>query len=463
MYSGSVIPPTPDKPTSPPRVFTIAMIGGALAVAFEAYGTLTAMPDAAQELGRLDLYAWAFTAFVIAQVLAIVLAGRLVDRIGPVIPLAVGVLIFTLGLLGGGLSINMPMLLAFRALQGFGGGALNLAFMVVVAQAYGKAERAWMMSILSFCWMFPSFVGPPVSAWITTTWSWHWVFLAIVPLLLIVGVLGWRPLAGMQRLHHEPVKTSNPVPIWAAIAAASGTALLQLAGQRLDRFALGMAAVGLVVLLTSLPRLMPPGFMRLRRGLSSVMWARALAAGAYFAGESFIPVMLTQLYGFSLRGAGFFLALGATGWTLGSLVQAWSGLKMRRDEIVHAGAACLTLSTAMMTACTWLVLPWPIFAAGFVILGLGMGLLVSSTSLINMQLSEARLIGRNTSSLQVGEGLGNALVTGLAGTVFAGLLDKVSTAVTFGPIYALCTVASVLALLMALRIGPVRNESSGVG
>ena len=136
---------------------------------------------------------------------------------------------------------------------------------------------------------------------------------------------------------------------------------------------------------------------------------------------------------------------------------------MRRDEIVHAGAACLTLSTAMMTACTWLVLPWPIFAAGFVILGLGMGLLVSSTSLINMQLSEARLIGRNTSSLQVGEGLGNALVTGLAGTVFAGLLDKVSTAVTFGPIYALCTVASVLALLMALRIGPVRNESSGVG
>ncbi|NLA28847.1 MAG: MFS transporter [Propionibacterium sp.] len=444
-------------------MFTIAMIGGALAVAFEAYGTLTAMPDAAQDLGRLDLYAWAFTAFVIAQVLAIVLAGRLVDRIGPVIPLAAGVVVFTLGLLGGGLSSNMLMLLGFRALQGFGGGALNLAFMVVVAQAYGKAERAWMMSILSFCWMLPSFVGPPVSAWITTTWSWHWVFLGIVPLLVIVSALGWRPLTSMQRVHHDPTTSSNPVPIWAAIAAAFGAALLQLAGQRLDLIALGLAAAGLSVLLVALPRLMPPGFMRMNRGLPSVMWTRALAAGAYFAGESFIPVMLTQLYGFSLRAAGFFLALGATGWTIGSLVQAWRGLKMRRDEIVQVGAASLALSTVMMTLCTWLVLPWVYFAVAFVILGFGMGLLVSSTSLINMQLSEARLIGRNTSSLQVGEGLGNALVTGVAGTIFAGLLDQGSIALTYGPIYALCAIVSVLALLAALRIGPVRNESSGVG
>lgn len=170
--------PTSTTSGGPPLVFTIAMVGGALAVAFEAYGTLTAMPDAAQDLGRLDLYAWAFTAFVIAQVFAIVLAGRLVDRIGPVLPLAAGVLIFALGLLGGGLSINMGMLLGFRALQGFGGGALNLAFMVVVAQAYGKAERAWMMSILSFCWMLPTSSArrflrgsPPPGAGTGSSWA----------------------------------------------------------------------------------------------------------------------------------------------------------------------------------------------------------------------------------------------------------------------------------------------------
>ena len=92
-----------------------------------------------------------------------------------------------------------------------------------------------------------------------------------------------------------------------------------------------------------------------------------------------------------------------------------------------------------------------------------MGLQNPSTSLAVMQLSDEAELGRNTSSLQVGEGLGNALVTGLAGTIFAGLLNTVSAAFTFGPIYALCTAASILSLLAALRIGPVRNESSGVG
>ncbi|WIY83328.1 MFS transporter [Propionimicrobium sp. PCR01-08-3] len=455
--------PTPEEIGSPPLVFTIAIIGGTLCVAFEAYGTLTAMPDAAGDLGRLDLYAWAFTAFVISQVLAIVLAGRLVDRIGPVLPLAVGMAIFGGGLLGAGMSVNMPMLLGFRALQGFGGGALNLAMMVVVAQAYGKSQRAWMMSVLSFCWMLPSFVGPPVSAWITTTWSWHWAFLVIVPLLVIVAAMGWRPLTRLPQLRHEPVKATNPVPVWAALLAACGTALIQFAGQQLDAVALGLGAVGLMILVVALPRLMTPGFMRFAGGLSSAMWTRTLAAGAYFAGESFIPVVLTQLYGFSLRGAGFFLALGATGWTLGSFVQAWSGLKMRRDQIVQLGGLCLVIATVMMTVAAWLVLPWWLFAVGFVMLGLGMGFVVSSTSLINMQLSEPRLIGRNTSSLQVGEGLGNALVTGLAGTIFAALFEKVSPAATFGPLYALCLIASILTLMVALRIGPVRNESSGVG
>lgn len=456
----------PTQPTEPPKptlVLTAALIGGTLAVAFEAYGTLTAMPAAATELGRLDLYAWAFTAFVIAQVLAIVLAGRAVDRIGPVLPLAGGVAIFTLGLLGAGLAPNMELLLVSRAVQGFGGGALNLAFMVVVAQAYGKAERAWLMSILSFCWMLPSFLGPLISAWITTRFSWHWVFLGIIPMLVLVSVLGWRPLLVLQRQPHQSRTPPNPVPIWAAFAAAIGAALLQLAGQWRDTSGIVAALIGIVVLIVGLPRLMPPAFLRFGRGLPAVMWTRGLAAGAFFAAESFLTPLLLEQFGFSLGNAGLFLALGATGWTLGSVIQAWRLLRIRRDQIVHAGAACLIAGTALMAAAVWLGWHWFVLAVGFTVLGLGMGLLVSSTSLINMQLSEPQLIGRNTSSLQVGEGLGNALITGIAGTIFASLHLQASTSLTFGPIYILCLVSGGLTLASALRIGSVRNESSGVG
>ncbi len=446
-----------------PLLLTLALAGGALAVAFEAYGTLTAMSAAARDLGRLDLYAWAFTAFVIAQVLAIVLAGRLVDRMGPVLPLANGMLVFTLGLLGAGLAPSMAWLLAARAVQGFGGGALNLAFMVVVAEAYGKRQRAWLMTVLSFCWVLPSFVGPPLSAWITIRFGWHWVFLGVVPALLVVTGLGWRPLT---RLLHRPRPAHtnpSPVPVWAAFAAAIGAALLQLAGQWLNRPGLLAGAVGLVVLVIGLPRMMPAGFVRVGRGLPALMWTRLLACGAFFAAEAFVPLLLQNEYGFSLDHAGLFLALGATGWSLGSIVQAWRGLRIRRDQIIHLGAAVIVAGIGTMAAAARLDWHWMVLAAGFTAAGTGMGLLVSSISLTNMQLSQPQSIGRNTSAVQVSEGLGNALVTGAAGAVFAGLHQRVPGESTFGVIYLLCLVSACLALLAGFRIGPVRNESAGIG
>ena len=410
--------PSPSQTGRRQPALTVTLLGGALAIAFEAYGTLTAMPAAAEELGRLDLYAWAFTAFLIGQVLAIVLAGRLVDRIGPVVPLAVGVGIFIVGLLGAGFAPSMELLL-IPVHQGFGGGATNLAFMVVVAQAYGPHERAWLMSLLSFCWVLPSFLGPPIAAWITTQFSWHWVFLGMVPFLIAVVIPGIAPLSRLQRQRTGQGAPANQVPIWAAFAAATGAALLQLAGQELGWWGLIPAVVGITVLLAGLPALMPPGFLRLAPGLSSVMATRLLISGAFFATESFLPLLLIQMHGFSLGEAGLFIAIGASGWALGSVVQASRRLRIRRDQIIQLGAVLIAAGMATATFAAWTTSHWIVLAVAFVAAGLGMGLAVSSTSLANMQVSAPQLIGRNTSSLQVAEGLGNILVTGAAGGIFA--------------------------------------------
>lgn len=441
----------------------MALLGCALAVAFEAYGTLTAMPAAAEDLGRIDLYAWVFTSFIIAQVLAIVLAGRAVDRMGPVLPMGVGIGIFILGLLGAGFAPTMELLLASRFVQGFGAGALNLSFMVVVARAYGLHERAWLISLLSFCWMLPSFVGPPISAWITTRFGWHWVFLGVVPFLVVVSLPGVRPLMELQRRRPEPHANPSPVPVWAAIAAATGVALVQLAGQRLDRPGLVAAVVGLVVLGLGLPRLMPPGFSRLVRGLPAVMTTRGLASGAFFAAETFVPLLLIEMHGFDLAQAGLFVALGATGWTIGSFVQASRRLRIRRDQIIHLGASLQIAGLATMAVAAWLSLSWLLLAVGLTICGLAMGLLVSSTSLATMQISESHQIGRNTSSLQVAEGLGNSLVTGLSGAIFAALHLAGTASAVFTPIYLVCSLVAAFSLVSSVRIGPVRNESAEVG
>lgn len=112
-------------------MLTITLLGGAFAAAFETYGTLTAMPVAARELGHIELFAWTFTVFVLAQVMAIVFAGRFVDRRGPAVALLGGSVLFFAGLVAAGFANSVVWLLVARFIQGLGAGALGLSLMEI--------------------------------------------------------------------------------------------------------------------------------------------------------------------------------------------------------------------------------------------------------------------------------------------------------------------------------------------
>lgn len=449
------------------KMLTVALLGSAFSAASEVYGTLTAMPVAAKELGQVELYAWTFTAFILAQVMAIVLAGKLTDRRGPAIALIGGSLVFALGLVGAGFAPSMWWLLVWRFVQGFGAGGSSLSLMVVVSIAYAGARRAQMMSAFAFAWVLPSFVGPPVSAWVTLHFGWHWVFWGVVPIMGLFIVIGAFPILGLHRQFVPAEQPPRGVPGWAAVLTALAVGGLQIAGQRLEAIpglwgaVIGLA--GLVGLVFGLPRLMPPGFVRLARGLPSVMAVRAMMAGGFFAAESFLTLLLTEEYAFSLDAAGIFLALGATGWTLGSVVQASPRLRIRRDQIIWWGAAIGTLGQGMIVPAVWFGWSWLVVAAGYLVASLGLGMAFPSTSLAIMQLSEDRYIGRNTSSLQVAEGIGNSLVTAGVGTVFASLHGMTRAATTYTPVYALCAAALGVGLWVCGRVGQVRNESLAAG
>lgn len=174
--------------------------------------------------------------------------------------------------------------------------------------------------------------------------------------------------------------------------------------------------------------------------------------------------MLTETRGATVLESGAALAIGSAGWTLGSWLQARRTWMWRRDHIIVLGAAC----TAAGVALVWLFAGRPgtslvVFAAGWIVGGFGMGLSVSSTSLATMTLSEPIELGRNTSSLQVAEGVGNSVVTGLAGVAFHALHAQGRVTASFGALFAIATASALLAFGMSLRIGPVRNETSGAG
>jgi MFS family permease len=448
------------------RALTIGLCSTIVAIAFETISVATAMPVAARELDGLRYYAWAFSLFLIGMLFATVVCGRLSDRIGPAKPLLGGLVIFLAGLVVSGTAQHMAELLAGRLVQGLGSGTMNVAIFVCVAQAYSPTQRPKIFTYISTAWVLPSFVGPPAAAWLTNSLSWQWVFLAVIPLVIFGGVMALPSLRRMIRRHQAGSNevTRKPAPLWAAAMLCVATASLQLAGQRLGWVGLGLLIAGLAMLLAALPQLMPPGFLRFRRGLSQVIQTRGLLPGAFFGAEAFVPLMLVEQRSVPLVQAGAVLTFGAVGWTAGSWLQSRPWLLIRRDVLITFGCGLVALGLALVTVVAFLpALPYGWVAVSWVLGGLGMGLATSSTSLAVMSLSAAGEQGRNGSSLNVYDALGSAIFIGVAGTIFAALHPSGNLALTFGVVEGSMAVVALLAVLTSLRIGAVRNEFSPAG
>lgn len=456
------------SPTKSRGRLTVAILVQVLAIAFQTYAILTAMPAAAAELGGLALYAWGFTAFTVAMLFATVVAGRMCDKSGPRLPIALGIAVFVVGLTLAGFAPNMPFLLVTRAIQGFGAGALAVCLMVLLAEVYSETERPRIMTAFSFCWVIPSFAGPPLAAWIVDIAGWQWVFWATLIPILFAFLLGLEPLIALGGAPRAEAEDHSASPIWAAGLAALGVATLQLAGQRLtaeagrplpNTWVTGLiATLALAMLVVGIPRLMPPGFARWAKGLPAVMTERAWQTGAFAAAESFLPLLLVTMHGFTLFQAGIVLTLGSLGWTLGSWLQARPWFPLSRNSIVILGASIGVIGAgtliwgAALPGASWL---W--IAVGNAINGLGMGFAVASTSLVMLRLSEPGQVGKNSASLAVAEALGNSLTTAVTGTVFVIFLGS-GVHLRFAALLVVPALAALAAVAAARRIGHIPNE-----
>jgi MFS family permease len=439
------------------RALTIGLCTAVVAVAFEAISVATAMPAAARELDGVDLYAWAFSLFLIGQLFATVAAGRLCDRIGAARPMVIGILVFAVGLVVAATSATMVQLIAARLLQGLGAGVVGVSMYVVIAQVYDERARPAMFSYISSAWVVPSFVGPAVAAWLTHHLDWRAVFWAVLPVLAVGAAMMLPPVlrAARSPLPADP-SAAPPAALWAAGLAALGATAVQLAGQRLSPLGGLIGVVGLVLVGVSLPRLMPPGFFRFRPGLPPVITVRALIAGAFFGAEAFLPLMLVEQRHLSLLLAGSTLTLGALGWSAGAWLQSLRSFRLPRDRVITLGAGLVLLGVSLVTFVAW-AQPWVgLVAVAWVFAGMGMGLATSGTSLATMTLSSTGEQGRNASSLQFGEAFGGGLFVGLGGTVFAAVRPSGDLTQTFGSVLAAMALVAVLAVLASLRIGRIR-------
>jgi MFS family permease len=357
----------------------------------------------------------------------------------------------------------MVQLIGGRLLQGLGAGTISISLYVVIAQVFDASQRPTVFSFFSTAWVLPSFVGPTVAAWLTHHLGWRAVFWTVLPVVAVAAVI---TLPLVFRLSRAPgpadgARRSRPTALWAAGLAALGAAGLQVAGQRQSLVGLLAGLAGLVAVGVSLPHLMPPGFFRFRPGLAPVISVRTLMAGAFFGAEAFVPLMIVEQRHLSLLVAGSTLTVGALGWTAGSWAQSRRSLPLRRDQILVLGATSLAVGVAVVTVVTALELWVGLVALGWVLAGLGMGLATASAAVATMALSGPGEQGRNASSLQFGEAFGAGLFIGLGGSVFAALRVSSDTTTTFTAVLGTMTVVAVLAVLVSLRTGPIRDLTGG--
>ncbi|MFG2134079.1 MFS transporter [Streptomyces sp. NPDC048751] len=405
------------------RALSIGIVSVVLLIAFEATAVGTAMPVAARELDGVSLYAFAFSGYFTTSLFGMVLAGQWSDRRGPLGALTGGISAFAAGLVVSGTAGVMWLFILGRAVQGLGGGLVIVALYVVVGRAYPEHLRPAIMAAFAASWVVPSVVGPLVSGVVTEQLGWRWVFvgtpvLVVFPLALALPQIRRRaagPVAGQE------VGAFDRRRIRLAFGISVGAGLLQYAAQDLRWVSLVPGAVGAALLVPAVLGLLPRGTYRAARGLPSVVLLRGVAAGSFIGAESFVPLMLVTQRGLAPTLAGLSLAAGGATWALASWVQSRSRVEPYRERLMTVGMVLVAAAIATAPSVLLPAVPVWVVAVAWAFGCFGMGLVISSTSVLLLHLSAPEEAGTNSAALQISDGLSNVLLLAAGGAAFAAL------------------------------------------
>ncbi|HEU5268151.1 MAG TPA: MFS transporter [Jatrophihabitans sp.] len=416
-------------------------------IAFEAMAVAAALPTAARALHGVGGYGWAFTGFLVANIVAMVAAGQLCDARGPRLPLVAGLACFLGGLLLAGTAATMTQLVAGRVVQGLGSGLLITAVYVVAGEAYPERLRPRLFAATSSAWVLPALVGPAAAGVLAQHASWRWVFLGLVPFVLIGGALLTPVLRSLQP-RAATRAFADPIQLVRAVAVAAGVAALEQAGQHPSLLSAAIAALGLAALAWGLWHLLPSGTFRARPGVPAPVAMRGLLAGSMFGAEVTVPLGLSVQHGYGAAAAGLPLTVSGFSWAFGSWLQGRaddSRGPQVRVRLIRSGFALMTVAIALMTLAlvpgSTGLLAYP----AWLIAGLGAGLTMSSVGVLLLNFTTDAERGADSAALQLSDATASALTTGLAGVFVAAAASGALGFTTAFVIVdlAMCAVAAV--------------------
>lgn len=422
---------TPQKPIR--TIFaTLALV--MLLAALDQTIVSTALPTIAGELGGLTHLSWVVTAYLLTSTIVGPLYGKLGDLYGRKLVLQTGIVIFLVGSILSGLSQNMVQLIAFRALQGVGGGGLIVTILATVGDLIPPRERGKYQGIFAAVFGASTIIGPLIGGFFVDNLSWRWIFYVNVPLgilaLIIIGaVFEAPPRRGGRTIDYAgAVLLSVSLTAIIMFTSLGGATLPWASPLMIALMLLGLAAtVAFLLVERSATEAILPLSLFGNRTFTVTCGVAFIVGFSLFGSVTYLPIYLQVVKGISPTASGLqlmpmMIAMFITSIVSGRLISRWGRYKI----FPVIGTALMTLGVTLLSQLevdSWIY--QTAFDAMFV--GMGMGMIMQVLTMAVQNNVEYKVLGVATAGTSLFRAIGGAFGVAIFGAIFAnGLHDRLA-------------------------------------
>lgn len=389
----------------------------------------TALPTITGDLGGVAYIAWVVTGYLLATTVVTPFYGKLGDMYGRKLMLQVGIALFLTGSVLSGLAQNMGQLIAFRAVQGLGGGGLIVTAMAVVAELVPPRERGRYQGIFGAVFAFATLAGPLLGGFVVDHLSWRWIFFINVPLgvaaIVIVGLV-FRTAPKRQR---QTIDYTGALLLTGALSATvlfASTGGAVLPWNSLPVIGLGLAAFALTLAFIAAESRARSPILPLHlfaEPVFAVAATMSLIMGmAMFGSITYIPLYLQIVQGASPSVSGLLLAPLMGGVVITSTLSGHLISRLGRYRpFPIAGTALMTLGLYLLSRLPAAAPVWTA-PAYLLVLGLGMGMVMQVLVLAVQNAVDFHHLGVATSGNAMFRQIGGAIGVSLFSAIFSAQL-----------------------------------------
>jgi EmrB/QacA subfamily drug resistance transporter len=389
----------------------------------------TAMPTIVGALGGLALYSWVFAAYQIAFVVMTPISGKFADLYGRKHMYLAGILVFVGASMLCGFARSMGALVAFRFVQGIGGGAILPIALTIVADLYPLEQRLRIQGIFSGVWGVASIVGPLLGGFLTDHVSWRWIFFinlpgGLVTILILVAFFREPPVSRTGTIDYAGIGlVSSSVTVLLLLLFWGGGTFPWLS---LQTAVLAASSAALFLLFMRVEQRSAQPFLPFslfRNPLVAVGIAGGFLLGiGLFGTIAYVPLLVQGVMGTSATVAGATLIPFSVVWVAGSIIGGRVALRYGFRPVIIAGMTFVACGFGVLTLVNSGSGPWSVVAAT-TLLGLGMGM-TGTMFIISIQNAvDRQLRGLVTSMNVFSRNVGNAIGVSVQGAVLVAILE----------------------------------------